>query len=90
MLTDDGALNALGQLYTGAKTVHTEVVAGPTNTYITLNGADNPTQLPATTWAALLNSAPSTLGSIPSAIQLLLLAALPFFSGFLGLTWTAF
>ncbi|KAH9486438.1 Alkali-sensitive linkage protein 1 [Psilocybe cubensis] len=88
MLDDNGGLNALGQLYLGAKTVHTEVVtSAPTPTYHTVNGADNPTQAPATTWPALLNSSPRRV-SVPEGLQLLsLLTAM---AGILfGLMWNA-
>ena len=44
----------MGEMYTGAKTIHTEIIiSGPTSAYQTFNGADSPTQAPATTWAAL-------------------------------------
>jgi len=86
MLTDDGALNDLGMLYTGANTVHTEVVtAGPTPTYNTVNGADNPTQAPATTWPVLFNSAKGR-GSTAWGLQLLLLV-MSLASGFLWAAW---
>ncbi|PPQ69439.1 hypothetical protein CVT25_004831 [Psilocybe cyanescens] len=89
MLNDDGSLNALGQLYTGAKTIHTEIItSAPTSTYKTVNGADNPTQAPATTWPSLLSSAPSTRGSVPASLQLFILV-LSLVSGFFGLIWTA-
>lgn len=89
MLDQDGGLNALGQLYTGAKTVHTEVVtSAPTPTYNTVNGADNPTQAPATTWPSLLNSASSRRPSVPTGLQLFSLA-MALVCGFFGLMWTA-
>ncbi|KAF8665251.1 hypothetical protein AX16_000273 [Volvariella volvacea WC 439] len=44
MLDDTGGLNDLGQFYVGATTVHREAAAKPDNGYITVNGADNPTQ----------------------------------------------
>ncbi|KAG6813247.1 hypothetical protein H0H92_012884 [Tricholoma furcatifolium] len=58
LLGDNGSLNALGQLYVGAKTVHTQIVTqAPTPTYSTVFGADNPTQGLVTTYAAYPNGA---------------------------------
>lgn len=89
MLTDDGALNPLGELYTGANTVHTEVVtAGPTATYNTVNGADNPTFAPASTFPAVFNSAISTRGSLFSGIPLGFLVT-SVLIGFSGILWLA-
>ena len=66
LLRDDGGLNQLGEMYTGAKTIHTEAItSSPTNVYQTFNGADSTTQAPATTWATLAGSA-SQLGAIDS------------------------
>jgi hypothetical protein len=43
-------------MYVGAKTVHTQVITqGPTQTFTTVNGADNPTQGLVTTYAASTN-----------------------------------
>lgn len=53
LLDADGGLSALGQLYVGAKTVHTQVVTqAPTPTFTTINGGYNPTQGIVTTYAA--------------------------------------
>jgi len=58
LLGDDGSLNQLGQTYLGAKTVHTQVVEQPaTKTFVTVNGADNPTQGLVTTYPAAPNAA---------------------------------
>ncbi|KAJ3516261.1 hypothetical protein NLJ89_g1236 [Agrocybe chaxingu] len=61
LLREDGGLNALGELYIGAKTVHTQNVTEPPSTLRTVNGADNPTQAPASTWAPYPSSS-HTLG----------------------------
>jgi hypothetical protein len=58
LLGDDGSLNKLGQMYVGAKTVHTQIVSKPpTKSYRTVNGADNPTQGLVTTYASVPNGA---------------------------------
>jgi len=57
MLDNDGGLNALGQLYTGAQTIHTSVItSAPSSVYMTLSGSDIPGQAPASTWAPLAGS----------------------------------
>lgn len=55
LLGGDGSLNALGQIYVGAKTVHTQIV--PTKTFTSVNGADNPTQGLVTTFPSFPNAA---------------------------------
>ena len=58
LLQDDGGLNQLGEMYTGARTIHTEpITSSTTSAYQTFNGADSTTQTPATTWATLAGSA---------------------------------
>jgi hypothetical protein len=58
LLGDDGSLNKLGQIYVGAKTVHTQIVSkAPTKSYQTVNGADSPTQGLVTTYASISNGA---------------------------------
>ncbi|KAG6841565.1 hypothetical protein C0991_009600 [Blastosporella zonata] len=58
LLGDDGSLNTLGQMYVGAKTIHTQVVSqAPTKTFTSVNGADNPTQGLVTTYASFPNGA---------------------------------
>ena len=53
LLNSEGALNELGQLYTGVQTIHTQIITQPpTKSYQTVNGADNPTQGLVTTYAA--------------------------------------
>ncbi|RDB28679.1 Alkali-sensitive linkage protein 1 [Hypsizygus marmoreus] len=53
LLGEDGSLNTLGQIYVGAKTVHTQVITQPpTKSFRTVNGADSPTQSLVTTYAA--------------------------------------
>ena len=88
LLRDDGGLNRLGEIYTGAKTIHTEVItSNPTSAaYQTFNGADSPTQVPATTWAALAGSA-SQKGGIGS--DWLLTSAMVSLGCFFGAFWTA-
>jgi hypothetical protein len=57
LLDEEGGLNALGQVYIGANTVHTQKVAGaPTKSYTTIHGG-NPTQGIVTTFAAVNASA---------------------------------
>jgi len=90
LLGDDGSLNVLGQMYVGAKTVHTEVVSRPaTKTYQTVNGADNPTQALVTTYAAAPNAAirgqnifGSETGSHSICLSLAILASV------VGTVWT--
>ena len=91
MLTDDGALNALGQLYTGAKTVHTEnVTSGPTATYNTVNGADNPTFAPASTFPAVFSSAVISRESPLSLVVLFVTVVLaPIVIGISGILYAA-
>ncbi|KAG6874374.1 hypothetical protein C0995_015110 [Termitomyces sp. Mi166 len=56
LLGEDGSLNTLGQIYVGATTVHTQTVTqSSTKTFISVNGADNPTQGPVTTYSAFPN-----------------------------------
>ncbi|KAG6911304.1 hypothetical protein DXG01_002143 [Tephrocybe rancida] len=58
LLGEDGSLNNLGQMYVGAKTVHTQIVTqAPTKTFTSVNGADNPTQGLVTTYASVPNGA---------------------------------
>jgi len=77
LLDQNGGLNALGEIYVGARTIHTQVVtAPPTSAYKTFNGADNPTQLPATSWAPLPNSAASPWASNNAVLLTPLAAAL--------------
>ncbi|KAG6817584.1 hypothetical protein H0H87_006961 [Tephrocybe sp. NHM501043] len=58
LLGEDGSLNTLGQMYVGAKTVHTQIVTqAPTKTFTSVNGADNPTQGLVTTYASVPNGA---------------------------------
>ncbi|CAA7265847.1 unnamed protein product [Cyclocybe aegerita] len=80
LLREDGGLNALGELYIGAKTVHTQNVTEPPSTLRTVNGADNPTQAPASTWAPYPSSAPSLGGW---KLQLII-AAMTLLSCYLG------
>lgn len=55
LLQDDGGLNQLGELYTGATTIHTEVITA--SGYQTFDGADTPMQTPVTSWPVLAVSA---------------------------------
>ncbi|KAG5340491.1 hypothetical protein C0989_001398 [Termitomyces sp. Mn162] len=58
LLGDDGSLNTLGQLYVGAKTIHTQIVSqAPTKTFTSASGVDNPTQGLVTMYSAYPNSA---------------------------------
>jgi hypothetical protein len=86
LLQDDGGLNQLGEMYTGAKTIHTEAItSGPINSYQTFNGADSPTQVPAATWAPLAGSALQR-GAIGS--RWLLISVMMPLGRFLGALWT--
>jgi len=60
LLSDDGGLNKLGELYTGVKTIHTQVVTqAPTKSYQTVYGSDNPSQALVTTYPAVtFNASP--------------------------------
>ncbi|KAG5652200.1 hypothetical protein H0H81_005935 [Sphagnurus paluster] len=86
LLGDDGSLNTLGQIYVGAKTVHTQIVTQPpTKSYQTVNGADSPTQGLVTTYPAAAHS-----GAVDPFVDLntlgrLLLALV---ASMLGATWT--
>ena len=42
LLDDVGGLNQLGQIYTGASTIHTEAAPSPDDGYTTMYGADDP------------------------------------------------
>ena len=51
LLRQDGGLNALGELYVGAKTVHTQILSDTGYSgYRTVNGADLPNQPLVTAW----------------------------------------
>jgi len=84
LLGDKGALNELGEIYTGVKTIHTQIITQPpTKSYQTVNGADSPTQALVTTYPAYVgqNNGPprwDTLGG-GSRYQLLIL-----FAAFIG------
>jgi hypothetical protein len=51
LLRQDGGLNALGELYVGAKTIHTQILSDTAYSgYRTVNGADLPNQPLVTAW----------------------------------------
>lgn len=77
LLRDDGGLNALGELYVGAKTVRTENVTTSNGATQTLNGADIPNQAVPTDWSALPGG-----GETRHAISAVAIA-LPLFGGLL-------
>jgi len=89
MLRADGGFNALGELYFGAKTVHTENVTSstPTTTLHTVNGADNPTQLPATTWAPLSGDGMRTVSASGAQIWIIEFTLLASIFGWLLVVW---
>jgi len=57
LLDANGGLNALGQIYVGADTIHTGGVPIQTGGYKTVNGADNPSQGLVTAWPSATNAA---------------------------------
>ncbi|KAF8640678.1 hypothetical protein AX17_000334 [Amanita inopinata Kibby_2008] len=91
ILGEDGSLNALGQLYIGANTVHTSTLTQKPS-YITVDGADNPTQGLVTTYPAYVNGAIDAwsllgLGSSGSTIICLVVV---FSSCAIGAVWILF
>jgi hypothetical protein len=88
LLRDDGGLNRLGEMYTGAKTIHTEAItSSTTSAYQTFNGADSTAQTPATTWPALAGSAfKLQLGAIGSG-WLLISTVIPLGCS-IGILWS--
>jgi hypothetical protein len=85
LLRDDGGLNALGELYLGAKTVHTQNLTAPSSTYKTVNGADIPNQGPPTAWP-VVNSASRPLLTVALPSQSLL-ATVMLIVCFFGAQW---
>jgi hypothetical protein len=85
LLRSDGGLNALGELYLGAKTVHTQNLTAPTSTYKTVNGADIPNQGPPTAWP-VVSSASRSLRTVALSSQSLL-ATVTSIICFFGAQW---
>ncbi|KAJ2930622.1 hypothetical protein H1R20_g6470, partial [Candolleomyces eurysporus] len=57
LLREDGGLNALGELYTGAKTVYTQYIKDTTfEGYKTVDGADIPNQPLVTSWPVYMTA----------------------------------
>lgn len=88
LLQDDGGLNQLGEMYTGAKTIHTgAITSSPTSAYQTFNGADS--TAPATTWATLAASGSALqLGAIGSGWFKLLISTIIPLGCSIGALWT--
>ncbi|PFH49053.1 glycoside hydrolase family 128 protein [Amanita thiersii Skay4041] len=91
LLDDDGSLNALGQFYIGAKTIHTSIIP-PGPSYVTVSGVDNPTQGLVTTYPAYASDAMSAwnilgIGSSASTATGVLGALVSFV---LGMFWILF
>jgi hypothetical protein len=53
LLDADGGLNALGKLYVGADTIHTQLTTGAAGFKTIIGGSDSPSQGLVTTWPAL-------------------------------------
>ncbi|KIM47691.1 glycoside hydrolase family 128 protein [Hebeloma cylindrosporum] len=85
LLRGDGGLTPLGELYLGAKTVHTQNITEPTSTYKTVNGADIPNQGPPTAWP-VVNSASRPLLTVAMSSQSLL-ATITLIISFFGTQW---
>lgn len=79
LLQDDGGLDQLGQMYTGANTTYTGVIAS--TSFQTFNGGNGPTQAPALTAGSTLQK--GALGS-----KWLLIPAMIPLGCFFGALWT--
>lgn len=94
MLREDGGLNALGELYTGAKTVHTEYVKDAAlEGYKTVDGADVVNQPLATSWpvstaASGASSSRWVIFGTDTPITMIGLVAITIGSLMSGVCWT--